>query len=178
MIIAKTNPTGLDYKIFELQNVLENVLCNTLDTRFNWPDDVAIYGKIQKTTRNDGTIPEIYTANGEYTQPFIDDTKTASIGFFVNSETTVNHAPLADVDLIVTVDLVKAFGDQNRSTSKAITQIYNAIHGYASELGQIREGINDVFRSFSGIKNLQPSELSQWFVFSINFKVFFDYKLI
>jgi hypothetical protein len=176
MIIAKTNPKGIDYKIFELQNVLESVLCNTIDTRFNWAGIVAIYGKIQKTTRDGQTIPEVYIGKGEYTEPFIDDKKTASLGFFVNSETAINHVPIADVDLIITMDLNKAFGNTNRSTAKAMTQVYNAIQGYVQELGPIKEGINEVFRNFSKIKNLQPSEMSQWFIFSLNFKLLFDYK--
>jgi hypothetical protein len=177
MIIANTNPTGIEYKLSELQTVLESVLCNPIDTRFNWIGTVKIYNKVQKLTQKDKTLPEVYLSKGEYIQPFLDDTISASIGFSVNSETVTNHVPSANIDLIVTVDLVKIYGNTNRAVSKCINQVYNAIQNQVYKLGPIKEGINDVFNKYSGIKDLFPAEMSNWLVFSINFDLLFDYKI-
>ena len=96
MIVSGTNPVGIDLRIFELQTVLESVLCNNVDTRFNWPSDTVIYGKIQKTVKNGNTIPELYSGNGEYIQPFTDDRVSASLAFVVNSYSLTNRFPIAD----------------------------------------------------------------------------------
>jgi hypothetical protein len=176
MIIQRINPKGLDLKIYSFQQELDKVLCHQLIPRLNWQGDIAIYGKVQKTARASDqlTIPEAYMANGEYTQPFVDDTKAASLGFYVSNQSVQTHAPIADIDLICTVDLNKIYLNSNREDWKAVMQVYNIIQASVIELGQIREGLNDVFRGFTGMKNYQPSEISNWFIFSINFKTTFD----
>jgi hypothetical protein len=176
MIITKPNPTGIEYKIYEFQTILEGVLNNPIDKRFNWIGTVAIYGKVYKTTKNGLTIPEAYTSNGEYIQPFVDDKKAAVIGFVINDETVANHVPIADVDIILTLDLFKIYGTKTRDVSHCITDIYNIMHNKVKEMGEIRQGIDNVFRNFTGVKNYFPTDMSNWFVFSINFKTFFDYK--
>ena len=177
MIIAGSNPKGLDYKLYELQTVIDNVINNQIDKRFNWAGIVNIYGRVHKTVRDDKTYPEVYLGGGEYKDPFIDDTVTASMGFVVNSETLVNWTTSADIDLIVTANAFDLFGDTNRNMPKAQMTIYKAIQAYCLSLGTIKEGITDVFKSFSGGKIYQPSDLSQWIVFSLNFKISFNNKI-
>ena len=178
MIIAGETQSGIELKIFELQNVLDNVLCNTVDARFNWLGQVNIYGKIHTLMRDNLTIPQVYIGNSEYFQPFLDDRNAASIGFKVNQLGLQGRIAIADLDLISTVNLFTIWGaNSERNTSKALLNVYDALQGHVYTLGNIKEKIDDVFKDYTGRKFFQPIDISQWYVFSINFKVFFDNKL-
>lgn len=176
MIITEVSPKGIGSIIYKLQNILEGKLCNTADLRFNWPNDTMIYGQVEKNVKDGKEVPGFYVGTGEHIQPFFNDNYSASIGFSVNSNTFSNWVGIADIDLICTVDLVKLYKNENRNIGKSVNDIYEIIHNQVLEMGIVKEGVSDVFRSFSTGKDFFPADLSNWFVFSINFKTVFNYK--
>ena len=176
MIYKETNPRGVGKMIYKLQTILESNLCNTIDNRFNWPSDTAIYGQIENNIKDGKEVPGFYIGKGEHIQPFFNDNKSASLGFSVTSSTLANYVGVANVDLICTVDLVKLYANKNRNISQSVNDIYGIIHNQVLEMGVIKEGVSNVFRNFSTGKDFFPADLSNWFVFSINFKVVFNYK--
>ena len=163
MIIAKTTRYGIDVPIYLAQSDLQESL--------PWADmtKVAIYGKIQRTTKDGVTIPEAYVTSGEYKDVFIDDRWHAVIGFIVDE---VREGFQADVSAVFTVQLNKIHGNNNRDDEKALLEGIRAL-GYSPELVEIREGIDSVFSGFD-IDSIANRDMGKWFVFSVRTTMYYS----
>lgn len=71
-VYAKSNPVGIDKRILRIQNKLDEL---------DW-GNIDVYGKLYINQKNGERIAEAYVGNGEYSEIFVDDRKTAVFGFF------------------------------------------------------------------------------------------------
>lgn len=148
MIIAPEILYGIDRPINEIQKVLEKImLFNGKGIRGDKWTECNIYGRINRNLRNDIYIPEIYIGNGEFKEVFVDDGKTAELGFYVKGEIINNNTHTADIDIILSTDFRKLGKMLNTEylKSKLTNWLYDT---RMIEIGSVNEGVEKVFADF------------------------------
>lgn len=180
MIIAKTNTYGLDKEIKKLQTFINGRLSSEQewgDSSIGWEGTVNIYGLLQKTERENGTILEAWTGTDtnkkEYTQVFINDNITASIGFVEVGTRSIIGVKSTTIDCIVSMLLNKAYPNEaERQDEYAIMKFERVLNEYNGniELTELRKGINDVFSGYY-TGNIKHRDMHPWLVFSLRMNI-------
>jgi hypothetical protein len=142
-VFAKDTTYGLEAPVLKMQNLLESDL--------TWLGTINIYGIIFKNVRNDDIIPEAWIGTGirgkEYKQVFNSDKTTAQIGFLPIDRNII--AKTATVQIICTIDLIKAYGANIRDNERAYLEFQNAIEKRVKVLeDSFKQGVPDVFSGF------------------------------
>jgi hypothetical protein len=117
MLITKTNPTGIDWYIQQLQTRLHNELVT--EWELSDSDAYKCYGRCYRNIDKDngGYVAEVYQSGKDYKEVYWDDTLTAISFFGMNG--TVKKAVLseAEVHLVFFADLSKlALKDKDETT--------------------------------------------------------------
>lgn len=145
----------------------------SLQSKLKWVGDVDIYGKLQKTERNNNLMYEYWISNNDYKEVFIDDKRAGIIGFVVNNPRRINGYWIeCDCDCIATVDIKKIYNNTSRYDEKAIQDLKTALEksNYVLSINSIKEGIRDVFNEIS-IERIKHRDMQPYFVFSVNFTI-------
>ena len=174
MIFAKTNLYGLDAKIYELQEFIENEL-----PWLNTNPDVHIYGKIYPNPNKDNAmIPEAFCNKKEYKQIFVDDNITATIGFYqVGNRAIDGFINNTDLEVICTVDLGRLFSGDSRDDERALMEFVRVLRrAPVNEVIEVKEGIPAVFSDFFN-ENIKFNNMQDWYVFSVRVNVEYEADL-
>jgi len=164
-VIAKITAYGLD-KIIKL-------IQTNIDNKLRWLDTVNIYGKVQRTEKEEGFYPEVWSSENEYKEIFIDDNVGAIIGFYVKSPRTIDgYYKDVEVDVICTCDLKKIFGNTNRDDERAFNELFDILASttYVDSLNSMKEGIENVFTDFD-TSLIKYRDMQPFYVFSININI-------
>lgn len=172
-VFAKDTVYGLESTIYGLQNHINtNIAYNATYNTLGWRGTVNVYGICYPTVRNGNRILEAYIGTGiknkEYSQVFINDKVTASIGFLEVGDRNLEDTKNVDVDVIVTMRLDLAYNSDLRSDELAMLQferVLNSFHGIYNVISS-KVGIEDVFSGFY-IDDIQYRDMRPWLVFSM-----------
>lgn len=138
-VFAKSPAYGLEVSISKLQNVIE--------TNLGWLGTNNIYGLIFKNAKKDDIVPEAWISNNEYKQVFINDKSTSQVGFLPIDRNVL--AKTATVQVIVTIDLQKAYGASIRDNERVYLDFQNIIERRNLVIeDSFKQGIQDVFSGF------------------------------
>jgi len=163
-VIAKSNPVGIDKSILRFQNELEGMRWSNTD----------IHGRLYINKRKDDTILEAYRPTVINNEVFLDDAKTAVLGFVADDSRDGGTRIKTNVTLICSVDLDKLYTSDTRDDEEALMETMEAIMFLIQDKESIKisTGIEKVFSMVSWeryeSRNQQP-----WFNFSISFDLFY-----
>jgi hypothetical protein len=171
MIIAKTNPVGIDQVIDRMQTYLENKLAFA-----TWENNHRAYIN-PKISGQDGFIAEVYVSNGEYRECFYDDRFNAT-SFFITSDTTQTEDKrlVQTVSWIFQCNLKKlAALIPHRADEEIRNKVINAFKSMIGiyEIESIETGIDNVYNEFERSK-LKNNNMSDLYVLRVNVQVKYD----
>lgn len=169
-VIAKNILYGVDRELKLLQDYINDNL--------DWEGDYKVFGLAQKVETENGIIPEIYVGsdsnNLEYSQIFIDDTITGTVGFIEQGDRTLGVDKSITIDMIVTVRLDEAYPTITERVDEYMIMkmelILNAYYGGRHIAISAKKGIREVFSGFY-IENIKYNDIQPWLVFSIRFNL-------
>lgn len=177
MNVVKPSVIGVDIPIQKLQTALYTKLLAL------WPvtaNTFNMYGRAYRNQTNDGYSPEVYAGNNEYKDVYFDDSLAASAFFGLgDNQKTDKASTTADVFVIFMVDLSKIKPAATRNDEEARVDVERIClqRDYGFFLSNIITGIDQVFKEFSGWKNVQGIKFRDehpWHCFRLNFKVTYN----
>lgn len=162
MIFDKTDKYGLEVPVGNMQTVIDSELI--------WLGTNNIYGIIFKNKQKDGVVPEAWIGTGikgrEYTQVFNDDKTTSQIGFLPLERDLTTR--LALVQIIVTIDIEKAYDSNIRDNERAYLEVQNIVRVHHNiKEDSFKQGIEDVFKGFK-IDNIKYLDQQPFDCFSFD----------
>lgn len=176
MLVAKTNPVGVDKVLGQYQKALHDYLITKWALQ---SADFNCYPRIYKNQRGDMQVPEVF--NGvDYTEAHFD---TVSYSFFGQSDKVDYKAPLnsTSVYLVFKLDLKKikpAVPHRADEEVRIDVQQFAAKGQYGFELQSIETGVNAAFREYAGwVKDVKYSDMHPWHVFRLNLLVKYDNRI-
>lgn len=165
----KVNPVGLDILIDDLQVHIESLI--------NLPGTYVIYARAyknpEKLNPEKGLIPEIYTADKEYSEVFMDDNNTMT-SFFIVSDDRQNENGImtCTISMIVQVsNLKEMFPDIDHRPDEEVNQIFlNVLQSFPYEniLPDMQTGIKRVYQEFLK-DDVVLDDMSEFYVVRFNF---------
>lgn len=150
MLITKTNPTGADWYIQELQTKLHTKLLVEWNIS---SDDYKCYGRCYRNKSDDGYIAQNYEASNEYKEVYWDDTLKAISFFGVGNTANLSVGANANVHLVFFVNLAAlAPAISHRADEEVRQQVLNAIgsNAFGFSVDSVETSIENVLREYSG----------------------------
>lgn len=186
MLITKTNPTGIDWYIQQLQTKLHSILIGAAYWNLADPDQYKAYGRCYRNKTVDGYVAENYEGNGEYRELYWDDTLTAVSFFGItnNIKTGVNNE--ADIHLVFFANLDKlALKDHTGAsiTHRADEELRNSVisligkSAYGFQFQSAELWLENVLREYPGSRRddrLKYVDSHPVHCFRINLKLFYN----
>lgn len=151
MITLKTNPTGIDRHLQQLQRFLYS---GALQLWGLQEADYNCYGRAYRNQREADFHPEVYIGNGQYKDAYLDSAVAATSFFHVGERQTLqsgyNNATVAAI-LFVNLDKIKPTAT-DRADEAAHVDIERILRKnmYGSVFTEIVTGIDKVFAEFAG----------------------------
>lgn len=191
MLITKTNPSGLNWYVQQLQTALHTTLVGA--SGWNLADSAAYraYGLCYRNKTADGYVAENYEGSDQYREVYFDDTLTAISFFGLSGPITQNGAGSeADVHLVFFADLNKlALKDSTGATisHRADEELRNSVLNLIgkSRLGFVYQStelwLENVLKEYPGSRRderLKYVDMHPGHCFRINLKLFFNQKKI
>lgn len=171
MIVAKTNPVGVDREIDRLQR--------SLDAKIdlgNW----EIYGRANINPKGDVLIPEVYIGNGfEAKEVFFDDNFDTTSFFLSDSRIEMlagGYKSKRLISLIIQTKILKVFGSAprdvpHRGDEELINEMLLILQKHPGiEMLSIDTGIRDVYKEFDTEK-IKYTDMSDFNVVRFNFNM-------
>ena len=186
MLITRTNPTGIDFYIQQLQTKIHTLLINA--DHWNLADNTQYqcYGRCYRNKTKDGYIAEVYTSGNDYKEVYWNDTLTA-ISFFGISNTIAHSVQnQADVHLVFFANLSKlGLKDKNdniithRADEELRLMVQNIIgkNSFGFEFVSIDLWIENVLREYPGSRRddrLKYVDMHPVHAFRINLKLTYN----
>ncbi len=152
-LITKASTVGIDTPIQQLQKFLFDTLIAEWGIT---ADDWDSYGRVYRTQRADGFIPEAFTANKEYKEVLLNDKIAITSFFTVNETIAINEIDnTATVGILFFVNLPKLSELTTRADEEIRADVQRiltrGIFGFTPTALVL--GIANVFNDFSGWKN-------------------------
>lgn len=172
MIVAKTNPVGIDILVNDLQSHLENKLAFS-----NWENNHRAYIN-PKINGQTGFIAEVYTSNGEYRECFYNDYFNAT-SFFISSDNAQfeqGNRITQELSWILQCDLKKLLPNvPHRADEEIRNMVINAFKSWIAifEINSVVTGVENVYSEFNTEK-LTTHNMSNLYVLRVNLQVKFD----
>lgn len=166
-VFAKDITYGLETRVKEFQEYLNTKLANY------WSGELEIFGLVKPKLKDDIIVPEAYKGTGigekEYTEVFINDKVTASVGFILQDRSTLPDRK-ANIDIAFTLRIDRIYPNSTtRDIEKALLEAEKIIEGFfaVDNVLDIKEGITDVFAGFD-TERIKHRDMHPWYVFSLN----------
>jgi hypothetical protein len=105
MLIAKTQPAGIDFPIQQLQTKLHDGLIR--DWGLADSNQYQAYGRCYRNRKEAGYIAEVYTAANNYQEVYWDDTLTAISFFGITGSLKKEITTEANIHFVMFADLEK-----------------------------------------------------------------------
>lgn len=167
-VYAKSNPVGIDKRILRIQNKLDEL---------DW-GNIDVYGKLYINQKNGERIAEAYVGNGEYSEIFVDDRKTAVFGFFVSENRSGLNMIRVPVELVCSVRLDKLSVTTERQDEEALLEVHKIIkkETLRPQEREIKTGLSNVFNRIS-TERIKYRDMHPWFNFSIGFDLVYKNEI-
>ena len=169
VIHKKPMTYGLDWILAIIQASIANKL--------TWNGINNIYGKIQPLIKQlNGiyvTVPSCYDKNLDYiSDVFATDSVTSTIAFLVKDHQYDGALSQNNIDVIISVDVQKAFGNQSRDDEKAREQMYWILRhtNWISDISRAKEHNKDVWSGFD-TKQIKFADMNPYYTFSLNIQI-------
>lgn len=180
MIIGRTNPTGIDWYIQQLQTKLHDRLVAI----WNLPDPAKYkaYGRCYRNKTDDGYVAENFEGGTEYREVYWSDELTAISFFGLTNNVKTGEA---DIHLVFFADLVKlSLKDKtgltiaHRADEELRLQVINLIgaHAYGFNYVSTDLWIDNVLREYPGSRRndrLKHVDMHPVHCFRINLKLMY-----
>ena len=151
MVIAAAHRYGIDVHVKRIQDYLDSKLTPI------WGNDVNIYGRLHDVDVETGKVLAVYDVKNDYKQVFINDKVNATIGFRIDSRSVNSNRHLATIDVIFSVNVKEAYGENDFNDEKALMHAYKFIDnsGLVRQITGIKQGIDNVLAGYfnDGIKH-------------------------
>lgn len=177
MLIAKTNPVGIDKVIDKYQKDLHSYLVS----KWGLQDaDFKAYARVYRNQRDEMFVPEVFTGGKDYKEVYFD---SFSYLFFGTSEKVDYKSPVnsTNVYIVFRVNLEKVKPQVSHRADEEVridVQQFAQKGAYDFQLQSIETGVSAAFREFSGwIKEVKYSDMHPWHVFRLNFLVKYDNRI-
>lgn len=188
MLITRTNPSGIDLYIQNLQTDLHTKLISA--NYWNLADSTKYkaYGRCYRNKTADGYIAENYESSNQYREVYWDDTLTA-ISFFGMSNRVDNGIKYeADVHFVMFANLsTLALTDHTGAaiTHRADEELRNMVLGiigksaFGFQLESVELWLENVLREYPGSRRdnrLIAVDMHPVHCFRINLRLYYDPK--
>lgn len=173
MIYANKTRYGIDAKIYLLQTYLDAKL-NAI-----WNSPIVIYGRVYANEKETGTIPEVWSENGDYKQIYLNDKNAATVCFIVTERNIQTKGNVkANIDIVFSINLKQILGTSERADELAMLQVIDLIRKsqLAKTSGEIKEGIANVFPGYN-IDAIKFRDMQPYAVFSIPCEIHYNENL-
>lgn len=174
MNYLKTSPVGIDLKIDRIQKSIYTTLVEKWTT-------VDVYGRVYKNQKDNGTVLEVYTQNGEYQRILFNEGNKV---FFVQGQEPINNLGLIENDLwavaVVNLENIKP-GITHRADEEARVDLFSALVSAVGRenITRLEYGLEKVKRVVEdnlSFENFKFSDVHPYHVFMVKMKV--DYSLL
>lgn len=186
MLIARTNPVGIDFYIQKLQTKLHTVLIGSTGFNLGDPDQYKCYGRCYRNKTDDGYIAENFEGANQYKEVYWDSSLTAISFFGITNNVKVGISNEADVHLVFFADLNKlALKDADgntiahRADEELRTMVQSIIGKYAYGFTYVSTElwIENVLREYPGSRRenrLKFVDMHPVHCFRINLKLIYN----
>lgn len=176
MLITKTNPTGVDYHVQQLQTALHTGLLAAWGIA---SDQYKAYGRCYRNKTADGYVAENYEGSGEYREIYWDDSLSA-ISFFGitgQSRAAMGTGSEVDVHFVMFANLAKIYpAIAHRADEELRAQVQSLIgaNGNGFSYQGTEMWLENVLREYSGSRRddrLKAVDMHPVHCFRINLKL-------
>lgn len=184
MLITKTNPSGLNWYVQQLQTKIHNELISLWELADL--NQYECYGLCYRNKRDGGYVAEVYTSGNEYKEVYWNDQLTAISFFGISNNIKRTVKSEAEVHLVFFTNLQKlALKDYqgNAIAHRADEELRNMVTGI---LGRFSNGftvlstdlwLENVLREYPGSyrdQRLKAVDMHPVHCFRINLKLIYD----
>ncbi|MFA5652411.1 MAG: hypothetical protein WC933_03530 [Candidatus Paceibacterota bacterium] len=164
-VYSQTNPKGIDLRIDRIQRDIER--------RLDWTN-FDIYGRLYANERDGKKVIEAHISNNDYKEIFIDDKKTAVIGFLVGENRSGFNIIKVPVQLICSCMLNKIYDSTERKDEYVLLEMLKLIekHTHYPNEKQVKTKFSEVFAN-TDISRIKFRDMHPWFNFSIEFDLIY-----
>lgn len=152
MLITKTNPTGIDWYIQQLQTKLHTKLISAAYWNIN-EAGYKCYGRCYRNKSDDGYIAQNYESGTEYKEVYWDDSLKALSFFGTGTTFELGVGAAANVHLVFFVNLAQlAPSISHRADEEIRKQVLNVIgtNSFGFAVQSVETGIENVLREYPG----------------------------
>lgn len=177
MLISKTSPAGIDYKLQELQTLLHDSLLT------KWGINTSAYkcyGRCYRNKTDKGYIAENYEGSGEYKEVYWDDSLAAISFFGTGVKTKYDAYEATDVHLVFFVNLATLKSSiTHRADEEVKADVIDLIKPatYGFEYIGFETGLDNVLREYPGSRRderLTIADMHPVHCFRINMTTLYD----
>lgn len=170
-IISKSNPVGIDKRIYKIQQAIESEFSDT------W-DNFDVYGRLYLNEVDGKTTADAFIGGIDYSPNgvFLNDTKNAEFGFIVQPSRTGMSVIQADLKLICSCNLSAIRGNTSRDDEEIMLSVLHIANKFAlfpNADSIITDNIADIFSPIS-VDSFRFRNKHPWFSFAIQFSI--NYK--
>jgi hypothetical protein len=177
MLIAKTNPVGIDVAIQKLQTYLHSQLVSKWGLTGDNDPFYQCHGRVYRNKKDAGYIAEVFDINTkDYKEVYWDDTLKAISWFGISGKTEFDTQNKVDVHLIFFVDLKKLKPDIQHRADEEVRNEIQKLFGYSLfgfSFESIELWIDNVLREYPGSRRddrLKAVDMHPVHCFRINLK--------
>lgn len=184
MIVALTNPQGVDYWINKLQSYLQENLFSVWGIDAN--DEVqsaefVFYPRVHRNPSNNGFIAELYTGDGEYNEVYYDDSVKKGFSWFgLGPRIQKEVDQVADIHLVTFADLSKIYPDISHRADNEIRIAFERLFAapiFGFTLISTEIWLANVLREYPGSRRddrLMKADMGTTHAFRLNLSLRFD----
>lgn len=186
MLMTKTNPSGLNWYVQQLQTKIHDRLVGASGWNLADATKYKAYGLCHRNKTDDGYVAENYEGGNEYREVYFDDTLTAISFFGITGRITGAINSEADVHLIFFVDLSKLTLEDFRGTTiehRADEEVRKSVlsiigkNSNGFEVQSVELWLENVLREYPGSRRddrLKFIDIHPVHCFRINLKLFYN----
>lgn len=183
MLVTKTNPVGIDWRIQKLQTYLHGRLATKWSIDVNDSEQSSTfmsYGRCYRNKKNEGFVAEVFTGNNEYKEVYWDDSLKAISFFGLGSKETAKIMDTVEVNLIFFVNLQKLKPSITHRADEEVRQDVKSLLGvsnYGFKYKSIEVFIDNVLKEYPGSyrnERLKSVDMHPVHCFRINFDLVYN----
>lgn len=186
MLIAKTNPTGIDWYVTQLQTKLHDRLIDANHFNLSDSSQYRAYGRCYRNKNDNGYIAENYESDGQYKEVYYDSSLAVISWFGLTGSIKRGTGYEADMHLVFFANLeLLALKDPDGNAishraDEELRQMVLKVIGKSSfgfEVQSVELSLDNVLREYPGSRRenrMASVDMHPAHCFRINLKLFYD----